>query len=158
LTERDIKTKDIPVAALVDQEVVVGEAETLVALKRDTGRSPLPPSPLGVSNYDALDDWHGYDEEDDDPCQSHFPAPDKSYYPVDSAYKPNAKTDEVYSDFNFFDPDSNIPDDDDFDDPFAVLPPELLKINSLPTLKDEPFIKAMKEEERSRGLMFYKVA
>ncbi len=105
-----------------------------------------------------MDDWHGYDEEDDDdPDQTHFPAPDKSYYSVKSACRNDAHPEELYSDFNFFDPDSDVPKDEDFDDPFSVLPPELLRTSNRRIRYDEPFVKAMNEEERSRGLMFSKI-
>jgi hypothetical protein len=133
-----------------------GDAERSLTSRRDSAWSSPPPSPLGVSNYDALDDWYGYDEEeDDDPDQSHFPAPDKSYYSLQLAG--SDKPEVVYSDFNFFDPDPILPKDDDFDDPFSVLPLELVRASRPPSPPEETFIKAMKEEERVGGLMFFSI-
>jgi hypothetical protein len=159
--EKDLKEKGgklevIPVVSLAEQEAPNGDAEKSMTSRRDSAWSSLPPSPLGVSNYDALDDWHGYaEDEEDDPDQSHFPAPEKSYYslPLPGPNKPEV----VYSDFNFFDPDSNLPKDEDFDDPFSVLPPELLKASRPPSPPEETFIKAMKEEARVGGLMFFRI-
>jgi hypothetical protein len=151
--ERDGKLDVIPVVNLAGREDPTGYAERSTALRRDSAWSSPPPSPLGVSNYDALDDWHGYDDDDDDPDQSHFPAPEKSYYSVQLAS--SDKPEVVYSDFNFFDPDSTNPKDEDFDGPFSVLPLELLKASRPPSPPEEIFIKAMKEEERVGGLMFF---
>ncbi|KAF2666978.1 hypothetical protein BT63DRAFT_416055 [Microthyrium microscopicum] len=73
------------------------------------------PSPLGLSDYEALDDWRGYstNNHDEDPIGS---------IRIPQLYEEDEE-DEVYSDFNFLDPVLTSPnEDDDYDDPFSVLP------------------------------------
>jgi hypothetical protein len=71
---------------------------------------PTPtPSPLGLSNYEALDHWNGYDD-DLDGMEVSF----------------DVEEDEpVYSDFNFLDSDPSGPTDDRYEDPFSHLPTDL---------------------------------
>jgi hypothetical protein len=106
----------------INLEDTRGEADELVARRVQSEKSPLRPSPLGLSNYEEFDQWHGYDDQfdDDDP---------DTEYSVDR----EEEGDELYCDFNILDPDSSgtkdddddDDDDDDYDNPFSVLPTEL---------------------------------
>jgi hypothetical protein len=106
-------------------EDVQGEAEILGAIRNEgVGEHFLDASPLGLSNYEEFHDWKGYvgthDEDDPGGCtrvpQTHMHQEED----VD-----DDDEDQVYSDFNFLDPVATSPqDDDDYDDPFAVLPPD----------------------------------
>lgn len=101
-------------------EDVQGEADLLGAIRQDRNNNGLGvPSPLGLSNYDAFDDWKGYtiSHHDDDPLGSSR-VPQAQYIDED-------EEEDVYSDFNFLDPVVSSPqEDDEYDDPFTVLPPE----------------------------------
>jgi hypothetical protein len=95
-----------------------GEADELAARRVQTSRPPLPPSPLGLSNYEELDQWHGYHDQFDEGD------PGGVYSTQDG------EDGEFYSDFNFLDPDAGASEeaaDEDYDTPFAVLPTELPK-------------------------------
>ena len=72
-------------------------------------RPNAAPSPLGLSNYDELDDWNGYDDEFEGTKDFDFDSDTQG---------------QVYSNFNFLDSDSSS-SNDPYDDPFSVLPTEL---------------------------------
>jgi hypothetical protein len=142
---------DIEVLSIAgdNKEVVSGEADSLINLRRHTKPEPLPPSPLGVSNYDALDEWPSYlnDEDEDNGGQ------DFGYF----AGASTGEEDIVYSDFNFFDPDPQHAKDEEYDDPFAVLPSQILNPARPPSPPDEPFRKMLKEQERSGSFRFFTI-
>jgi hypothetical protein len=88
---------------------------------------PLPPSPLGMSNYDALDleDEFENDEASDDECPS------------------------LYSDFSVLEP-SQPPDVyDTLDEPCPAL-----EVCRLLTPPDEKVLEMMREKERQKQLSF----
>jgi hypothetical protein len=75
---------------------------------------------LGLSNYEELDQWHGYHDQFDEGD------PGGAYSTQDGE---DGEDGEGY-DFNFLDPeagDSEEAADEDYDTPFAVLPTELPK-------------------------------
>jgi hypothetical protein len=84
-------------------------------------RTP-PPSPLGLSNYHALDDWSGYNDEFDQDDHE-----ESSKNTMDwSTMEGDDEDEDVYSDFNFLDSDpSEGSTEEKYDDPFSVLPTEL---------------------------------
>lgn len=96
--------------------------------------SVLPPSPLGLSNYDALDleDETFEDGEDGEPHSS-----------------------SVYSDFNFMDP-SRMLDTDEYAclDELDGIPQCL--VDEQPPLPDGRMVEIMKERERQKEVCFVK--
>jgi len=105
----------------INLEDTRGEADELIARRIQTTKPPLAPSPLGLSNYEELDQWHGYHDhfEDADPG---------GVYSVHD----DDDNDQLYSDFNFLDPEAGNSledDDDDYDNPFSALPTNLPKSN-----------------------------
>jgi hypothetical protein len=130
-----------------DKERVQGEADSLVNLPPHAKPEPLPPSPLGLSNYDALDEW-----------PSHFD--DESNGEQDSGYFGGSGADSgdtFYSDFNFFDSDSEHPKDEEYDDPFSVLPSQVLNPARPPSPPEEPFKQMLKEQDRLGALRFFTI-
>jgi len=111
-------------------EDVQGEANLLGAIIKDHVSDGFSvPSPLGLSDYDALDDWRGYSttHHDDDPGGSTR---------VPQTHDAD-EDDDVYSDFNFLDPVLASPhEDDDYDDPFSVLPPDWYGYDETPKPPD----------------------
>jgi len=109
---------------IINCEDTRGEADELIARRIQNTRAPLPPSPLGLSNYEELDQWHGYHRQyDDDDPGGVFDVPEDD------------DSDQPYSDFNFLDPEtSGSPeeDDDDYDNPFPILPTRLHKSDQQP--------------------------
>jgi hypothetical protein len=112
-------------------------------------------SPLGLSNYDALDDEDGfYDDDECDEGSSPTYAPQKDT-PMDDggAYG-------YYSDFNFFDSSHSThkEEDDEYDDPFSlsVIPPEITQDKRPPSPPEDGIIELMKEKERQREMLFLK--
>jgi hypothetical protein len=100
----------------INLEDIRGEADELAARRVQAEKSPLPPSPLGLSNYEEFDQWHGYNDQFDEED-------------LDGLYGElrEEEGDELYCDFNILDPDSSSAKDeeDDYDSPFPVLPTEL---------------------------------
>jgi len=96
-------------------EDVQSEADLLGAITHEHIADGFSiPSPLGLSDYDALDDWRGY-------LTTHHDDPGGSIR-VPQTHEVDEE-DDVYSDFNFLDPVITSPiEDDDYDDPFSVLP------------------------------------
>lgn len=102
----------------VNLEDIRGEADDLVARRIQASTRTPRRSPLGLSNYEELDQWHGYHHDDFDEGD-----PGGVY---DQDEEEGA---ELYSDFNFLDTASTSSkdddEDDDYDDPFTVLPSTL---------------------------------
>jgi hypothetical protein len=127
----------------------------------DESRWSVPPSPLGLSNYDALDDeddWYEsyHEEEESDP----LPAMPKARQDVQHESKDKQQK-SYYSDFNFFElqarkegEDGGGDDDDDDDDPFHlnVLPSEIVKEKRPPSPPEDKLIELMKERQRQREI------
>jgi len=99
----------------INFEDVRGEADEVIARRLAARKQHQQPSPLGLSNYAAFDDWHGYGEEADDDFDEFIKVPEAD------------EGDEIYSDFNFLDPDSTVPKEDDHDDAFAVMHSDFVK-------------------------------
>lgn len=100
----------------VNLEDIRGEADDLVAKRMQASTRPPRPSPLGLSNYQELDQWHGYHDDFDEGDAGGVYAQD------------DEDGDELYSDFNFLDTASTgsmEEDDEDYDDAFTVLPSDL---------------------------------
>ena len=94
---------------------------------------PLPPSPLGLSNYDALDD------EDYPHCDEEYEASeDRS----------------VYSDFNILDPSEAVVDDYDSLGSLDEAPPE----RRHPSPPCEKIVELMVERERQKEISFVQFA
>ena len=97
---------------------------------------PLPPSPLGLSNYDALDleDDLGVDdqEEGDERCSS------------------------IYSDFNIMNPTSSDGDVYDYLDALDGISPEDLP-DTPPQLLEDGIVDILREEERHGDSFFVSV-
>ncbi|KAI9799860.1 MAG: hypothetical protein M1833_003782 [Piccolia ochrophora] len=90
---------------------------------------PLPPSPLGLSNYDALD------LEDDIQCQ-------------DDDDESDGNT--VYSDFSILDPSESVIDDYDSLHDFDSLPQK----RRPPSPPDEKMLEMLREKERQKEIAF----
>lgn len=117
----------------------------------------IAPSPLGLSNYDALDDeddYGYYDEESEDggsvSGSARVKKTEKSEREPDGEY---------YSDWNCFDSTEdakNEDDEDEYDDPFSlsVLSSELAKEKRPPSPPDGKIIELLKEQEREREVLF----
>jgi hypothetical protein len=113
--------------------------------------SPVIPSPLGLSNYDALDDEDGYYEDEHQYCSS-CPNSPKQERP-----RVREENSEYYSDFNFFDSaQEDRESDDEYDDPFSlsVLPAEIVMEKRPPSPPDGRLLELMKEKERQREVLF----
>lgn len=114
------------------------------------------PSPLGLSNYDALDDEDGYgffDEEENG-------GESDGTWPQDkiTEKKASAKDIEYYSDWNCFDNTEdrrNVEDEDEFDDPFSlsVLYFEMAKEKRPPSPPDGKIEDFLKEKEREKEVL-----
>jgi len=120
--------------------------------------SPIAPSPLGLSNYDALDDEDDYgyfDEESEDGSVSGSPRKHKMVKrdrgdDGDGAY---------YSDWSVLDNGDGTredEDDDEYDDPFSlsVLPSEFTQEKRPPSPPEGPILELLKEKERQREVLF----
>ncbi|KAI9837237.1 MAG: hypothetical protein M1819_000311 [Sarea resinae] len=90
---------------------------------------PLPPSPLGLSNYDALDLEDEVHDSADEEGQS------------------------IYSDFNFLDPSEPVVDDYDSLRDLDALN-EVPQERRPPTPPDEKSIEMLREKERQKELSF----
>jgi len=91
---------------------------------------PLPPSPLGLSNYDALDlDDDIYDEQEDD---------------VD-------KVSAIYSDFNIMNPTTSEGDDYDYLDALDGISPEDLP-DTPPAPPEESIAEMLREDSRGESM------
>lgn len=113
----------------------------------------VQPSPLGLSNYDALDDEDGYGYYDDEVEEGEEPQHRKEKI-VDSD-----GSRDYYSDWNTFDHshDTKMEDDDDkYDDPFSlsVLPSGIATEKRPPSPPDNRVMELMKEKERQREVLF----
>lgn len=93
---------------------------------------PLPPSPLGLSNYDA------FDEEE---------------YPHAEGEHDDANAKSVYSDFNVLEPSEPIVDDYDYLGPSDSGP----TVRRPPTPPCEKIVELMVERERQREVSFVQV-
>jgi len=132
-----------------EEEEIRGEADK-AKTRRDLALEPLPKSPLGVSNYDALDDeWPPFSNDDD------FDSSSTSEYRTNG----HQERDTLYSDFNFFDSSQTETkgEDPEYDDPFAVLPTGLLNPDRPSSPPEEPIIKLMHEEKRFGGLRYFTI-
>jgi len=94
----------------------------------------LPPSPLGLSNYDALDlEDEVWDDDQGDSCASN-----------------------IYSDFNIMNPFTSIDDDSyDYLDELDGIPHEMPE-DRPPPPPDEQFSEILKERERQKEICFVK--
>jgi hypothetical protein len=112
------------------------------------------PSPLGLSNYDALDDDVGFYDDEHQYCGSCPNSPKKR----EKCRDKTNDDDEYYSDFNFFDnsKEDGRESDDEYDDPFSlsVLPAEIAREKRPPSPPDDRLIELMKEKERQREVLF----
>jgi len=110
-------------------------------------------SPLGLSNYDALDDEDGFYDDEHQYCGSCPNSPKK-----ERVKNRMAEDDEYYSDFNFFDnsKEDGRESDDEYDDPFSlsVLPAGIAREKRPPSPPDGRLIELMKEKERQREVLF----
>jgi hypothetical protein len=95
---------------------------------------PLPPSPLGLSNYDALDLEDELQHEENDGGST------------------------VYSDFNFLNPVDVGVDEYDYLDELDGLPPELPQNYRPLTPPDEKFIEIQREKERQKEFAFLRLS
>lgn len=115
----------------------------------------IAPSPLGLSNYDALDDEddYGYFDEESEDGGSVFGSSR-----VSKTEKRDREPDgEYYSDWNCFDnTEDTKEDEDEYDDPFSlsVLSAELAKEKRPPSPPDGRIIELLKEKEREREVLF----
>jgi hypothetical protein len=117
----------------------------------------IAPSPLGLSNYDALDeeDDYGYfDEESEDGGSVSGSSPMFRK----SEKKEREPDGEYYSDWNCFDnteDEKNEEDEDEYDDPFSlsVLSSELAKEKRPPSPPDGKIMELLKEKEREREVL-----
>jgi len=111
-------------------------------------------SPLGLSNYDALDDEDGFYDDEHQYCGSCPNSPKKEKKII----KNKTNDDEYYSDFNFFDnsKEDGRESDEEYDDPFSlsVLPAEIAREKRPPSPPDGRLIELMKEKERQREVLF----
>lgn len=112
----------------------------------------VPPSPLGLSNYDALDDeddWYAsYDDEDDDgySAGTHMPKEEMELHREDKSY---------YSDFNFLESRaSSTHEDADDDDPFhlSVMTGGTYQEKRPLSPPDDKLIELRKEEQREKEI------
>jgi hypothetical protein len=118
-------------------EDVRGEADVLLLARRRlqarVAASRRRSSPLGVSDYAALDEWRGFPAAGRDGDEGEGDGDGDEVESFGGAAlaagaedgEPGEDEDEVYSDFNFLDPVSSSGADDEdgeYDDPFAVLP------------------------------------
>lgn len=117
--------------AIVHQETIrpgIGLKELMVHQRSKVWE--LPPSPLGLSNYDALDLEDDCDDEG---------------------------TDDIYSDFNIMKPYSPGDESYDYLDELDGIPTEILD-DTPPPPDDEQLTEMLKEKERHRELCFVKFA
>ena len=89
---------------------------------------PLPPSPLGLSNYDAFDNEDGFFDEDAEDGEGL-----------------------IYSDFNVLEPCEPVVDDHDSLSAFDNDPHVWGK---LVPLADEKVVEIMREKERQKEILF----
>ncbi len=119
------------------QTQVVGFRQVMVQKPRSYD-TPLPPSPLGLSNYDALDlddEMWGEDEDHD------------------------GSNSGIYSDFNIMKPvgmGSGDGDEYDYLDELDGIPNELAELpeERPPPPPDERMVEMLKEKERQKELCF----
>lgn len=96
---------------------------------------PLPPSPLGLSNYDALDlDDELYDQYDDEDVD---------------------KVSTIYSDFNILNPNTSEGDDYDYLDALDGISP--LDLPDTPPAPPEDSIAEMLREDSKGESMFVEI-
>jgi len=116
------------------------------------------PSPLGLSNYDALDDEDGFYDDEHRYCGSCPNSPKREQHVKDKL----EDDDEYYSDFNFFDTgkEDGPESDEEYDDPFSlsVLPAGIAREKRPPSPPDGRLIELMKEKEREREVLFLEFA
>ncbi|KAF2416264.1 hypothetical protein EJ08DRAFT_666723 [Tothia fuscella] len=115
--------------------------------------APVTPSPLGLSNYDALDDEDGYYDDEHQYCSSCPNSPQKEMNEGIGAKEAG----EYYSDFNFLDSvQEDRESDAEYDDPFSlsVLPAEIVMEKRPPSPPDGRWMELMKEKERQREVLF----
>jgi len=123
----------------------------------DAPRYSVPPSPLGLSNYDALDeedDWYGnYDDDEEETAGLGIGMPKKDKELV------REDKESYYSDFNFFEfqgpqAEEVEQEEDDDDDPFhlSVLPSELVKEKRPPSPPDDKLIELIREKQRQKEI------
>jgi len=117
---------------------------------------PPPPSPLGLSNYDALDledDFHdSYNDEEGEGSGDNL---------VDWSGGAERDSDDVYADWNIrdptpdtIDPDAEGPHVPELDFFGAVtLPPEIAVEKRPPSPPDEKMAEMLKEKERQREVL-----
>jgi len=96
---------------------------------------PMPPSPLGLSNYDALDleDDLYHDELGDESNESN-----------------------IYSDFNILRTGTTVQDNYDYLDELDGIPHELPEDRRPPTPPDEKIVEMLREKERQKEISFVK--
>lgn len=128
-----------------------------VALIRKSIEHSHTPSPLGLSNYEALDDEDGFYDDEHEHYYGGSPpsSPQQELHATDGT-----KVNGYYSDFNFFDnshEDTGGRDsDEEYDDPFSLslLPAEITKEKRPPSPPDGSIIENMKEKDRQREVLF----
>jgi len=118
----------------------------------DEAKYSVPPSPLGLSNYDAFDeedDWYeSYDDDEEGGSGLEMPKKEAGLLREDKQ--------SYYSDFNYFEfpvPKAEEEEDDD-DDPFhlSVLPSEIIKEKRPPSPPEDKMIELMREQQRQREI------
>jgi hypothetical protein len=120
-------------------------------ISKSVEHNPATPSPLGLSNYDALDDEDGYYDDEHQYCSSCPNSPQKE------KLLEKRKNREYYSDFNFFDSaQDDRESNDDYDDPFSlsVLPAEIVMEKRPPSPPDGRLMELIKEKERQKEVLF----
>lgn len=98
---------------------------------------PLPPSPLGLSNYDALD----LEDEFDDHCQ------DEGMDEMSS----------IYSDFNIMNPVTSDSDDYDYLDAIDGISSQDLPDTPPSPPEDSSVVEMLKERERTGDSFFVRI-
>lgn len=97
---------------------------------------PLPPSPLGLSNYDALDLEDELDDELDDEHQNGI-----------------ERTSKIYSDFNIMNPSTGVDEDYDYLDALDGISPQDLP-DTPPAPPEESIVEMLREKERQGDSYF----
>lgn len=117
----------------------------------------VQPSPLGLSNYDALDEedeiGYGYFDDEDDDTGSEF----GNSTPIRTVKKEKEEDEEYYTDWNCFynGEETTKVEEDEYDDPFSlsVLSKGLVKEKRPLSPPDGKLVEFMKESEREKDIL-----
>jgi len=109
-----------------------------IVVQKPRHELPLPPSPLGLSNYDALD----LEDEMDDEEENHEGG--------------IIRTTSIYSDFNILNPSTSDETDYDYLDALDGITPEDLP-DTPPEPPEETILEALREKERQGDSYFVRL-